>query len=188
MGVPADQDAVSSGDDTGLDQETALRVVLVQEPLLTGFLRAIVGSRTLAEDIFQDLVVLVMRKHAEIPNVAAVPGWTRRAGRFLALKALEKRARERPVMDEELIGLLERTWVDDGEPAADPYLTALAECRERLTAQARELLTLRYVQDLPGEQIALRLGRPLNTVYVTMSRLHRTLAECIRARLRGGHG
>ena len=69
----------------GLDQETAMRCVLAQEPLLLGFLRAIVGSRQVAEDLFQDLVVLVMRKHAEIPNADAVPGWTRRAARFLEI-------------------------------------------------------------------------------------------------------
>lgn len=130
-----------------------------------------------------------MRKHAEIPNAAALPGWSRRAVRFLALKALEKRARERPVMDEELIALLDRAVEEDGEVAVDPYLSALGACREKLSAPARELLALRYEQGIPGEQIAERLGRPLNTVYVTISRLHRTLADCIRARVRGGgHG
>jgi RNA polymerase sigma factor (sigma-70 family) len=172
----------------GLDQDSAMRGILAQEPLLTGFLRAIVGSRALAEDIYQDLVLLVMRKHAEIPNPEALPGWTRRAARFLALKALERRARERPAMDEELIDALERTWVEDGEPEADPYLEALAACRERLSPHARELLTLRYVQDHSGQEIAERLGRPLNTVYVGIARLHRTLSDCIRARLRSGHG
>jgi RNA polymerase sigma-70 factor (ECF subfamily) len=175
----------TSSDVVGLDQETALRVVLAQEPLLTGFLRAIVGSRQVAEDLFQDLVVLVMRKHAQIPNVEAVPGWTRRAARFLALKALEKRAREKPTMDETLVDLLEQTWVDEGAPAPDPYVAALVRCRERLSEHARELLTLRYVHDLSGEQIAAKLGRPLNTIYVTITRLHRSLGECIRARMRG---
>lgn len=189
MGSSADAwravpDAGGDGTPTGLDQETAMRGILAQEPLLLGFIRAIVGSRQMAEDIFQDLAMLVMRKHAEIPNAAAVPGWARRAARFLALKALEKRARERPVMDEELITLLEQTWTGDGEePAVDPYLTALTACRDQLPAHARELLALRYEHGIPGEQIAERLGRPLNTVYVTLSRLHRTLEVCVRSRL-----
>lgn len=171
----------------GLDQEAATRGILAQEPLLLGFLRAIVGSRQVAEDLFQDLVVLVMRKHGEIPNAEALPGWARRAARFLALKALEKRARERPTMDEELIALIDDGWDDDGVRASpDPYLAALVACRERLPPHARELIALRYEQGIPGEQIAARLGRPLNTVYVTISRLHRTLEACIRARLRGG--
>ena len=160
-----------------------MRGILAQEPLLLGFIRAIVGSRQVAEDIFQDLVVLVMRKHSEIPNADALPGWTRRASRFLALKALEKRARERPTMDDELITLLEQTWTAEEETAADPYLAALTACRDQLPAHARELLALRYEHGIPGEQIAERLSRPLNTVYVTLSRLHRTLEACIRSRL-----
>lgn len=182
----AEEHAGSGSSAAGLDQETALRVVLGQEPLLTGFLRAIVGSRPVAEDLFQDLVVLVLRKHAEIPNAEAVPGWTRRAARFLALKALEKRARERPTMDETLIDLLERTFVEEVPASADPYLAALTHCRARLPEHARELLTLRYVHDLSGEQLAARLGRPLNTVWVTLTRLHRLLRECIQAQLRRG--
>jgi RNA polymerase sigma-70 factor (ECF subfamily) len=173
----------------GLDQEVATRGILAQEPLLLGFLRAIVGSRQVAEDCFQDLVVLVMRKHAEIPNTEALPSWARRAARFLALKALEKRARERPTMDEELVALIDGSWEDAGTgPAPDPYLAALGACRERLPPHARELIALRYEQGVPGEEIAARLGRPLNTVYVTISRLHRTLEACIRARLKGGDG
>ncbi len=169
----------------GLDQETAMRLMLAQEPLLLGYLRAIVGGRTLAEDLFQDLMVLVLRKHADIPNAEALPGWSRRAGRFLALKALEKRARERPVMDEELMGLLEVDASEHDKESPGAYLDALERCRSRLPAHARDLLDLRYSQDLPGATIAERLGRPLNTVYVTISRLHRTLEQCIRARLRG---
>lgn len=197
MGSSADAwrtvpNAEGDGNPTGLDQETAMRGILAQEPLLLGFIRAIVGSRQVAEDIFQDLVVLVMRKHAEIPNADALPGWTRRASRFLALKALEKRARERPTMDDELITLLEQTWTAEEEPAADPYLAALTACRDQLPAHARELLALRYEHGIPGEQIAERLSRPLNTVYVTLSRLHRTLEACIRSRLsrsaHQGHG
>ncbi len=169
----------------GLDHDTAVRLVLEQEPLLVGFARAIVGSRDVAEDIFQDLVMLVMRKHASIPNQDAVSGWTRRATRFLALKRLQRMSRERPVMDEELVGLLERDFSELGfDTVGDQYLAALGRCRERLPAKSREILELRYEADLDCQQIADRLKRPLNTVYVMLTRLHRSLEECIRSRLR----
>lgn len=173
----------------GLDRDTAMRLVLAQEPLLVGYARAIVGSRDDAEDLFQDLVMLVMRKHGDIPNPDAVPGWTRRAIRFLALKRLQRQARERPVMDEELVGLLEREWIELGlDEPGDRYRTALARCRERLPEKSREVLALRYDADLGCHEIAERLARPLNTVYVMLTRLHRALEECIRSRLRSADG
>jgi RNA polymerase sigma-70 factor (ECF subfamily) len=174
---------------SGLGREEAIALVLAQVPLLVGYARAIVGGRDLAEDVFQDLVVLVMRKHGDIPNPQAVPGWTRRATSFLALKRLQRSARERPVMDAELIDLLER---DAAEPPADTgldrYAAALAACRRVLPAKSRDLLALRYDADLGCHEIARRLGRPLNTVYVTLTRLHRALEDCIRSRLRRADG
>ncbi|MBA3939504.1 MAG: sigma-70 family RNA polymerase sigma factor [Planctomycetes bacterium] len=168
-----------------LDQETAVRGVLSDEPRLVGYVRAIVGDRSTAEDVFQDLVMLVMRKHADIPDLAALAGWTRRAARFLALKALEKRARERPVMDSELLDLLDGTWEDGGhDHAGAPYLEALRQCCAALPPHAQELIALKYTQGISGQEIATRLGRPLNTVYVTLTRLHRGLEACVRARLR----
>lgn len=175
--------AVAAGE--GLDHDTAIRLVLEQEPLLVGYARAIVGSRDVAEDIFQDLVMLVMRKHASIPNQDAVAGWTRRATRFLALKRLQRMSRERAVMDEELVGLLERGWTELGfDSGGDTYIAALGRCRARLPAKSQEILQLRYEADLDCQQIADRLARPLNTVYVMLTRLHRSLEECIRSRLR----
>jgi RNA polymerase sigma-70 factor (ECF subfamily) len=185
---PAPGSASASGG-AGLDRETALRLVLEQEPLLVGYARAIVGARDVAEDIFQDLVMLVMRKHGDIPNQQAVPGWTRRATRFLALKRLQKQTRERPVMDDDLVELIDREWADMGLETGDQrYVTALARCREQLPAKSLEMLRLRYDADLSCQEIAERLSRPLNTVYVTITRLHRALEKCIRLRVKAGDG
>ena len=46
------------------------------------------------------------------------------------------------------------------------------------------LLAMRYEEEISGQEIADRLGRPINTVYVTLTRLHRALEECVRAQLR----
>jgi DNA-directed RNA polymerase specialized sigma24 family protein len=166
----------TSSDVVGLDQETALRVVLAQEPLLTGFLRAIVGSRQLAEDLFQDLVVLVMRKHAQIPNVDAVPGWTRRAARFLALKTLKKRAREKPTMDEALVDLLERTFVEEAgvdEVVGTRFHVAVVDGTSRVTVDHG---TVRVRPRAGGEAVLVNAGSASLELLVASQRL-------VRARL-----
>ena len=169
---------------TGMDQDEAVDALLAEKPLLVGYARAIVGNRTVAEDLFQDLLILVMRKHAEIPDAQALAGWSRRALRFLALKALEKRSRERPAMDAELVDLIDATCAESQPARADRYLDALVHCRDRLPERSRRLLAMRYEEEISGQEIADRLGRPINTVYVTLTRLHRALEECVRAQLR----
>ena len=54
---------------------------------------------------------------------------------------------------------------------------------ERLPARTREVLTLRYEQDLSGEGIATRLGSTVDAVHQTLSRARIALGDCIRQRL-----
>jgi RNA polymerase sigma-70 factor (ECF subfamily) len=170
--------------DEGLGQDEAVDGLLAEKPLLVGYARAIVGNRTVAEDLFQDLLILVMRKHAEIPNRQALSGWSRRALRFLSLKAVEKRSRERPAMDAELVDLIDATCAESGPSRSESYLEALTQCLERLPDRSRRLLAMRYEEEISGQEMAERLDRPINTVYVTLTRLHRILEECIRAHVR----
>lgn len=54
---------------------------------------------------------------------------------------------------------------------------------EQLTPNARELIDLRYARDIKGRALAEKLGRKPNAVFVALSRIHRTLSDCIQARL-----
>lgn len=171
-----------------MDQDEAMRLFVEQRAPLLGFLRAIVGSRERAEDLLQDLAVLLLRKHADIPNPEAFPGWIRRAARFEARNAMRRvRAVE---LDEAALDALEAAWApawaggkDGGE---DVRIAALERCLAGLSPTARRLVELRYRQGLDCAALAERLGRPLNTVYVGLSRLHRALEDCIRGRLAQG--
>jgi len=72
---------------------------------------------------------------------------------------------------------------DRTEAPEAPRRTALRECMERLPARTREVLTLRYEQDLSGEGIATRLGSSVESVHQTLSRARTALGDCIRQRL-----
>ncbi len=61
---------------------------------------------------------------------------------------------------------------------------ALIECMKKLRDRDRELLEHRYDASQPTlKRIAELVGRPVNTVYKAMSRIHRTLFECVQRRL-----
>ena len=54
---------------------------------------------------------------------------------------------------------------------------------ESTEQRARKLVDLRYRQNVSGKEVARKLSLPVNTVYVAMSRIHRTLSECVRRHL-----
>jgi RNA polymerase sigma-70 factor, ECF subfamily len=94
--------------------------------------------------------------------------------------------RERSTAAEQLATLAEVEITEAVEDVAADRLAALRACLERLPAHTRQLIHLRYVEECPGEEIAKRLGRPINTVYVTLCRLHKSLGDCVRTTLGQG--
>ena len=60
---------------------------------------------------------------------------------------------------------------------------ALGHCIEQMTPNNRELLRLRYFERRNCTDVATIMGRKIETVYQALARLHKTLGECVRARL-----
>jgi RNA polymerase sigma-70 factor (ECF subfamily) len=59
---------------------------------------------------------------------------------------------------------------------------ALRGCLDRLTPNARRLVTMKYVDGLRGDTIAQQLGRQVRSIYTALSRIHRALSECLAGR------
>lgn len=168
MPIPADQ---------------ALRELYARRPQLLAYLRVMVRDRHLAEDLFQELAVLVVQKAAEIAEPAALPAWARTAARFTALKVLRTQRRRPQVFGGDVLDVLEAEWSAIEAEQPEERIAALRDCVERLAPQSRRLLASRYDEGLSPEELAARIGKSANAVYVAFSRIHKALAACVRARL-----
>jgi RNA polymerase sigma-70 factor, ECF subfamily len=166
-----------------MDRDQAAQLLEERRPVLLLYIRAIIGARQPCDDILQEAAMICLRKHDDVPDPAAFEGWIRRVCRFEALKHLERHRRERPAEAEQLALLAEAEITSAAEDTAGRRLQALKGCVERLPPASRQLVQLRYAEECPGDEIAHRLGKPINTVYVTLCRLHKALAECVRQRL-----
>jgi len=67
-------------------------------------------------------------------------------------------------------------------------LTALTICVEKLQAPARQILDLRYHQNLDAGEVAGRLRRPVESIYTTLSRIRKALQECLERSARREEG
>ena len=135
-----------------------------------GFASRYAKSRTEAEDIAQDAMVRAWRKRATLRDRAARKSWL---GTIVRNEALREFSRKRPAPTDTL-----ETWqgCDDERVLATVERADLHAALERLNKRDRQLVRLRYDEDMTQEAIAHRLGIPLGTVKV---RLHR-----VRAKLR----
>lgn len=127
-------------------------------------------SQAEAEDIAQDAMVRVWRKRRTLRDGAARKAWL---ATIVRNEALREFARKRPTPTD-LIEVIHGR--DDDRVLATVERADLHAALERLNKRDRQLVRLRYDEDMTQEAIAHRLGIPLGTVKV---RLHR-----VRAKLR----
>ena len=163
-------------------QERAVALLLSHRAMLLGYIVSIVRDPDLAEDVFQNVAVVVLDKAGAVANDAEFPAWARRVARLESLTALRKRKRAPELLDQSVLEMLEDHWAAT-ETAPAPARKALRECVEKLSPYARQLIRMRYVDDLSAQDVADRLNRSPNTIYVALSRTYRHLAGCVQRRL-----
>lgn len=152
--------------------------------MILGYLTFIVRDAHLAEDVFQEVALVVLKKSGELATPEGFPAWARTIARFKALQAVDKNKLAPQTMDQATLELLEDAWAADDRTPAALASEALTDCLRKLAPHARQLIELRYFERLSGQQLAERVSQPLNTVYVSLSRIYRTLSSCIEQRLR----
>lgn len=155
--------------------------MLLQERVkLLAYIWAIVRDEHLCEDVFQEVSLLAIDKREEIYDQQALLPWLRQTARHRALHAVEARKRRPVLLSDTLLDTLDRCWQRYDDTSAATLADALRKCVAKLTAHARQLIALRYVEGLSGIQIAQMLGRKVTTVYMALSRTHGNLRRCVR--------
>ena len=125
-----------------------------------------------AEDIAQDAMVRAWRKRDSLRDSGARKSWLATIVRNEALREL---SRNRPLASD----LVEvNLGSDDDRVLATVERADLHAALECLNKRDRQLVRLRYDEDMTQEAIAHRLGIPLGTVKV---RLHRVRAKLRRS-------
>jgi RNA polymerase sigma-70 factor (ECF subfamily) len=163
-----------------VDHNTLMRVMMRDRAKLFAYIWSIVRDVHLAEDVLQEVSLLALDKSQVIENEQVLPAWLRTTCRFRALRALENKHRLPTPLDDHLLDQLDQQWgKTDGQTPGD-LIDALRDCVAKLTPRARKMLRMRYADGMSGSDVADAAGIKADSVYKSLGRIHRTLADCIR--------
>jgi len=131
-----------------------------------------------ADDVLQNSALQVFNKIERFQ-----PGTNFRAWAFAFVKNdllnyFKSRHRRTLSLSAEASRDIEHLAVTDQE-APSVRLQVLNACLEKLQAFAKSLLSMRYRDGLGVQAIAAKLGRPVDSIYTTMSRVRKALQSCI---------
>ncbi len=155
---------------------------------LRGFILGLLPDRAVADDVLQEVFLIVTAKAAKFQNGTDFLAWVRAIAR---LKVMEHRHRRFPaarqLSDEAWDALVESAReVDD---AWDARREALRKCLDELAPRAREVVQLRYsVERLDLEEVARRMSWTVGSVKVALSRAKDALWDCVQRRLTDTNG
>lgn len=163
-----------------------LRLLAQNEAAIRAFLRAILTSRSDAEEAFQTTLITLWEKFAEYDATRDFKPWAFGIARFKALAIIRDRQRERLVFGD---GRLTQ-FADDAIAAGDRYLTqqeALDDCLMKFPDDQREFVLTAYTKGTRIDQLAERLGRTPMSLYKKLQKIRTMLLECVQQTLGNWH-
>lgn len=161
------------------DQRAFATLYDLWAPKLFGLCLRITHARELAEDALQDAFVHIWREAWRFdPERGRATAWMTAIARNRAIDVLRKRGR----------GVQGRETGDDAlAVTADPRaatdggveLMALARCLHQLDDRGQELVLLAYYEGWTREELAERIGAPVNSVKTWLRRGLAALRDCL---------
>ncbi len=157
------------------------RRLLEHRDALFGYILALVRSWPIAEELFQEVSLVVLQKGQQGEAVDQFLPWSREIARRMVLDSWKRSARSRVVLSEAALDAVDRAFLErDDEPASSDLVRALRRCLEKLPDHLRRLVDLRYSESLPLQEIARRLERSAGSVQVALSRVRMRLHDCAK--------
>jgi RNA polymerase sigma-70 factor (ECF subfamily) len=134
------------------------------------------------DDVAQEAFIEAFRSLGAYDPARSFVNWLRGVTRNVALRHAEKAAGESKARQGAMAELLrrqsERVFADrTGDEAG---LDRLRRCLDRLPAETRALLDLRYVRERTSPEIARERGCSSEAVRMLLMRARRSLLECVR--------
>ena len=140
-------------------------------------LRTLLGDD--AEDVQQEVWLAVYRGIRTLGNLGAFRTWLFRTTRHRAIDFLRSRKRERELIEEASVFSVEASEPDDGTSFTALDETVLNAALAKISPPHREVLLLRYQDELSYAEIALVLGCPIGTVRTRLHHAKRRLHELL---------
>ena len=165
--------------DTDDNNELFLRLLTRHDPGIRAYVRASIPDPADVADVMQEVSVIAWKKFSTLEDPEAGFGkWASVIARYEILKFRRGKARDRLVLDSDIIELLAEEGLDEASER-EHWVKTLKYCLEKLPQSRRELLINAYDPDTSIKELANTVNKKPNALYQILSRLRLSLADCI---------
>lgn len=159
-----------------------LELLTAHERSLALYVHGLVPRDAAAEDILQQTKLLLWKHFDDFQIGTNFLAWARKVAFHQILTHRRQKKREHLCLDEEALEALGHA-VSELAEAPSQRQEALRDCLVKLPTEHRQLVQLRYFDELEIDQIAERVQRTEAAVYRALSRVRMTLMECVQQQM-----
>lgn len=162
------------------DREVFLDLLMQNQMRIYAYILSLVRNYHDADDLLQETVQTMYQKYQDSLPINDFVAWGIQIAKFKILNYRKKMSNSHVSYDERLFESC-LALLDEESKDYDGRMDRLGQCLKRLRPRAKELVKLRYYQDLKPRQISLLLGLSVANIYKAMSRIHGQLLECMNS-------
>ena len=160
-----------------------MRLFVSHEPELRAFLRTLLPSWEIVDDVLQEGSVVMWKKLDQLEDEMGFLPWAKVILRFKALNARRTAARDRLFLSEDTVTLLADEGLGFAPGQVDLERSALDSCLQKLSDDHRSLVLLPYRESGGLKAFAQKNGRSANSLYKLLGRLREKLRVCVEREL-----
>ena len=161
-----------------------LRLFLKNERRLYAYILVLLPNRADADDVLQDTSLTLWDKFDPTAPPTEFLAWARKVAYHKVLDFYKKGSRAHARLGQLFLTRLSESaaWRDETADRRD----ALAGCVEKLPQPDRDLLAARFADGATTQAAAAQLGKSVDAVYKSLSRVRETLFRCVQKSLAAG--
>lgn len=161
--------------------EHFIQLLAANERRLAAYVMTFVSAAADADDVLQETKLALWRSFDQFQPGTNFGAWARQAAfnRILDFRKRKGRENRRLVFSDDCMKQLADTFESNAEQR-ESEMEQLSNCVARLSPSHRQIVTLRYAEGLPVEQLANRIDRTVAATYRVLSRVRLNLRDCVR--------
>jgi RNA polymerase sigma-70 factor, ECF subfamily len=160
-------------------REDFARIFAQNDHWLYAYLMTLLGNRADAEEVFQEVCVVLWREYLNFDVTTDFKKWVSVIARHKVMRFRTVKHRQAHQLSDEIIELIADEAVEQSSMFEERRL-ALHECLEKLPKSDRGLVAACYGDPKQSfRHAAEKLGMSYNTVYKALQRTRRALRQCV---------
>ena len=180
-------DSESSGSGLPLrddqQRDAFARLFAMHDRWLFAYLVSLLGNSAAAEEVFQEVCVVLWREHETFQLGTDFVKWVSVIAHHQVQRYRRQRRRIGPQLSDAVVDMLSQDAIERVD-LLESRRDALRGCLKKLGDADRHLVEQCYGDSRQSfKVVAEQLGRPANTVYKALVRVRRALYECIERTL-----